>query len=256
MNPITAIWTRAIPAPRREAAPTASARAGGSAILAGERTRDLQSPSLGRHRGPVVHVPGHAPPPGSRAPSCPPTFSPSAPRWQEHELRRIGRYVAILLEFLESQDRFVTMRVRSRPSAPWSGPSRRSSGWEGHHQHRPQRRALSRCGRSPTGPRHVGRRPCDQADRLLALTAVDAVDHDELGTATVDTRHLGRLEWQHHHCCPVATAVATLAFAEAANPLQQRNSRSAPERIRTSDLRFRSRAKRDGCPSSTSSRLG
>ena len=24
-----------------------------------------------------------------------------------------------------------------------------------------------------------------------------------------NTWHVGRLEWQHHHCCPVATAVAT-----------------------------------------------
>jgi hypothetical protein len=60
--------------------------------------------------------------------------------------------------------------------------------------------------------------------RLLALAAVDAVHHDQLRPTPVDARYGGRLEWQHHQCCPVATAVATSGRSPTAkNPLPERN---------------------------------
>jgi hypothetical protein len=54
-----------------------------------------------------------------------------------------------------------------------------------------------------------GPRLGERRSRLLALPAVGAVDHDVLRPTPVDARHVGRLEWQHHQCCPVATGVAT-----------------------------------------------
>src|SRR5918994_7475437 len=75
---------------------------------------------------------------------------------------------------------------------------------------------------------------------LLALTTLDAVDHNVLQPTPVAARRIGPLEGQLAHCCPVAPAVATQRRSPpASNPLQHWVSRSAPERIRTSDLRFR-----------------
>jgi hypothetical protein len=65
--------------------------------------------------------------------------------------------------------------------------------------------------------------------RLLVLAAVGAVDDDELRPTAVDARHVGRLEWQHHQCCPVATAVATPRRSpEAANALREPNREARP----------------------------
>ena len=81
-----------------------------------------------------------------------------------------------------------------------------------------------------------------RAGILLALTTLDAINRHVPGTTPVDTRHIGPLQGQLAHCCPVAPAVATQPRSPAAaKPLQHRDSQSAPERIRTSDLRFRSR---------------
>src|SRR5918999_2552921 len=75
---------------------------------------------------------------------------------------------------------------------------------------------------------------------LLALTTLDAVDHNVLQPTPVDARRIGPLEGQLAHCCPVAPGVATQRRSPpAGNPLQHWDSCSAPERMRTSDLRFR-----------------
>src|SRR5215213_6400217 len=79
---------------------------------------------------------------------------------------------------------------------------------------------------------------------LLALTTLDAVDHNVLQTTPVDARRIGPLEGQLAHCCPVAPGVATQRRSPpAGNPLHHWGSCSAPERIRTSDLRFRRRVR-------------
>jgi hypothetical protein len=55
--------------------------------------------------------------------------------------------------------------------------------------------------------------------RPLALAAAGALDDDELRTTPVDAREFGRLEWQHHQCCLVATCVSTSGRSpEAGNP--------------------------------------
>jgi hypothetical protein len=57
--------------------------------------------------------------------------------------------------------------------------------------------------------------------RLRALPDVDAKDHDELRPTPIDPRYVGRLQWQHHQCWPVATAVATRGRSSTAkNPHQ------------------------------------
>jgi len=56
------------------------------------------------------------------------------------------------------------------------------------------------------------------------------------------SRYVGQLEWQHHRCCSVATSVATFRRSPSGRKSPTGlDSGSAPERIRTSDLRFRSR---------------
>jgi hypothetical protein len=59
------------------------------------------------------------------------------------------------------------------------------------------------------------------------LAAVGALDHDELRPTPVDARHVGRLESQHHQCCPVATA-APGRSPEAANALRKPNRKARP----------------------------
>ena len=49
-----------------------------------------------------------------------------------------------------------------------------------------------------------------RVSRLLALATLGAVDHHEPRTTPVDPRHLGRLQWQHHQCCPVAPVLPPL----------------------------------------------
>jgi hypothetical protein len=77
---------------------------------------------------------------------------------------------------------------------------------------------------------------------LLALTATAAIHHDEARTTPIDTGEPGPLKGQPGHRCLVASPVATPGrSASARKPLRQANYESAPERIRTSDLRFRRR---------------
>ena len=86
-----------------------------------------------------------------------------------------------------------------------------------------------------------------RADVLLALTTLDAVDHHVLQTTPVNARRIGPLEGQLAHRSPVAPGVATQRRSPpAGNPLQHWDFQSAPGRIRTSDLRLRSRRVRPG----------
>ena len=75
--------------------------------------------------------------------------------------------------------------------------------------------------------------------RLLALAAVDAIDHHELRPTPVAARYAGRLSGNTISVALLPRRCHLSAFARGRNSLRDRDSPYAPERIRTSDLRFR-----------------
>jgi hypothetical protein len=99
-------------------------------------------------------------------------------------------------------------------------------------------------------PAALGERPgplarrCRHRRRRCASRRRPSLERPERAPAgfagPTDPRHLGRLEGQPAHCCPVAPGVATTGHSPTAeNPLRHWDLQSAPDRIRTSDLRFR-----------------
>jgi hypothetical protein len=123
--------------------------------------------------------------------------------------------------------------------APRRGPSRRidRANRERHAEARAERRGptLHAFSGELDRPGLGERRRC-----LLALTATTAIHRDEPRTTAVHAGDPRPLQGQRGRCCPVASSVATPGRSRTAGiPLRYGEFESAPERIRTSDLRFR-----------------
>jgi hypothetical protein len=122
-----------------------------------------------------------------------------------------------------------------------AGLVRRAGVGAGGRGRRAVRRA-GRAGRALAVADHPPPRP--RRRRLVPALRQRAADRRRVGapvlrTTPVDARRIRPLEGQQAHCCPVAPAVATQRRSPPGKSPTALGSCSAPDRIRTCDLRFR-----------------